>query len=202
MHYFRGITATRVGIFVALIFGAVTLLALGFQLAGYLNPELARVFYAAAFLLLVGSFIALFWRPHGRETPDEYFTQMEEWLHGPDAQLRQDDSVRLSAQERTIGILPGLSPDGKRRVIRFLHRHELIQVGTAIISLRHADLRRANLSSLGLQGVLITDANLSKADLSDAKFCNYKPTGADWERVDLTRFGRHISVTQRRLLPV
>ncbi len=54
------------------------------------------------FLLLVGSFIALFWRPHGRETPDEYFTQMEEWLHGPDAQLRQDDSVRVSAQERTI----------------------------------------------------------------------------------------------------
>jgi uncharacterized protein YjbI with pentapeptide repeats len=66
--------------------------------------------------------------------------------------------------------------------MRFLHRHDLIGVGTALISLNNADLRRANLSGLGLQGSLITDANLSKADLSDAKFCNYRPTGADWDR--------------------
>ena len=97
---------------------------------------------------------------------DRYFAQMEQWLRGPDAPLRQDDSVRVSAQERTIGILPGLSPDGKRRVVRFLHRHELIKVGTARISLAHADLSSANLSGLGLQDSLLTGANLRDANLS------------------------------------
>jgi hypothetical protein len=107
---------------------------------------------------------------------------MEQWLRGPDAPLRQDDSVRVSAQERTIGILPGLSPAGKRRVVRFLHRHELIKVGTARISLAHADLSSANLSGLGLQDSLLTGANLRDANLSDARLCHYEPTETDWQR--------------------
>ena len=113
---------------------------------------------------------------------DKYFAQMEQWLRGPEAPLRQDDSVRVSAQERTIGILPGLSPEGKRRVVRFLHRHELIKVGTARISLAHADLSSANLSGLGLQDSLLTGASLRDANLSDARLCHYEPTEADWQR--------------------
>jgi hypothetical protein len=116
---------------------------------------------------------------------DTYFAQMEQWLHGPDAPLNQkppNETIRISAQERTIGTLPGLSPDGKRRVVRFLHRHELIKVGTAIISLAHADLSLANLSGLALQDSLLNGANLRDANLSDAGLCHYEPTGADWQR--------------------
>jgi hypothetical protein len=125
------------------------------------------------------------WRRREQEALDEYFAKIEEWLHGPDAPLSQkppNERIRVSAQERTIGILPGLSPDGKRRVVRFLHRHELIKVGTAIISLAHADLSSANLSGLRLQDSLLTGANLRDANLSDARLCNFQPTDADWER--------------------
>jgi uncharacterized protein YjbI with pentapeptide repeats len=164
---------------------AVAVLGVGLQLGGVQNSIFAIICYVLAFFLFVGfltSVIRPRVQPDAQERLDAYFAQVEQWLHGPDAPLRQDDSVRVSAQERTVGILPRLSPEGKRSVLRFLHRHDLIGVGTALISLNNADLRRANLSGLGLQGSLITDANLSKADLSDAKFCNYRPTGADWDR--------------------
>jgi hypothetical protein len=192
VRIFRGITTTSVAIFLALMFGSVALLALGFQLAGYQNPILAGICYVLAFFLFAGSFVALFWnrlRPHEQEAQDAgldaYFAQMEQWLHGPDAPLNQsspDERIRVSAQERTIGILPGLSPHGKRRVVRFLHRHNLIKVGTATISLAHADLSSANLSGLALQDSLLNGANLRDANLSDAGLCHFGPTGADWQR--------------------
>src|SRR5215218_1706558 len=135
---------------------------------------------------------AIFWhrlrptpevREREQDTLDRYFAQMEQWLHGPDAPLRRDESVSVSAQERTLGILPGLSPDGKRRVIRFLHKHELIKVGTAIISLANTDLSRANLSGLRLTGSLLVKANLRNADLSDAGLCDYQAIGVDFQRM-------------------
>jgi hypothetical protein len=117
---------------------------------------------------------------------DAYLAQMEQWLHGPDAPLTQsppDERIRVSAQERTTGILPGLSPDGKRRVMRFLHRHELIKVGTAMISLANADLSRANLSGLRLTGALLVKANFRNADLTDAGLCDYQAIGVDFQRM-------------------
>jgi hypothetical protein len=160
----------------------------GLTVSGWVNLTTAFIAWGLMVPVTLG---AVFWHrlrptPEGREreqdTLDRYFAQMEQWLHGPDAPLRQDDSVRVSAQERTIGILPGLSSDGKRRVVRFLHRHELIKVETARISLAHADLSSANLSGLGLQDSLLTGANLRDANLSDASLCHYEPTEADWQR--------------------
>jgi uncharacterized protein YjbI with pentapeptide repeats len=82
-----------------------------------------------------------------------------------------------------LRILAGLNPDGKRRVMRFLHRHELIEVGTAIISLANADLSRANLSGRRLTGALLVKANLRNADLSDAGLCDYQAIGVDFQRM-------------------
>lgn len=61
MRIFQGITATKLSIFLALLFGAVALLALAFQLDGYQNPDLARVCYALAVVLSIGASAALFW---------------------------------------------------------------------------------------------------------------------------------------------
>lgn len=52
-------TSTQVGIFFALLFGAVGLLALGFQLGGYSNPDLAKACYVLAALCSTGALAAL-----------------------------------------------------------------------------------------------------------------------------------------------
>jgi hypothetical protein len=168
---------------------AIAMLGVGLQLGGVQSPILSYICYVVAFFLFAGFVISVV-RPRPaadtQQRLDDYFARMEQWLDGPDAPLSKsppDERIRVSAQERTIGILPGLSPDGKRRVMRFLHRHELIKVGTAIISLANADLSRANLSGLRLAGALLVKANFRNADLSDAGLCDYQAIGVDFQRM-------------------
>ena len=158
-------------------------------MSGWVNLTTAFIAWG---LMVPVTLAAIFWhrlwpasqvREHEQDALDRYFAQMEQWLHGPDAPLRQDDSVRVSAQERTLGILPGSSPDGKRRVMRFLHKHELIKVGTAMISLTNADLSKANLSGLRLTGALLVKVKFRNADLTDAGLCDYQAIGVDLQRM-------------------
>jgi hypothetical protein len=58
----RGITGTTLEIFLALLFGALAVLALGFQLGNYQNPNLIKYSYILAAILFVTSPVALFWR--------------------------------------------------------------------------------------------------------------------------------------------
>jgi hypothetical protein len=57
----RGITGTTLGIFLVLLFGALAVLALGFQLGNYQNPNLIKYCYILAAILFVTSPVALFW---------------------------------------------------------------------------------------------------------------------------------------------
>jgi len=135
------------------------------------------------------------WRE--QERLDVYFAQMKQWLHNTSAPLRQsslDPSIRASAQEDTARILRGLSPDGKREVVRFLHRQQLIKVGTAIISLAHADLGKADLSGLGLPDTALSYANLSNADLSDACLSNIQATETDIRKAAKRRATKMLAI--------
>ena len=168
---------------------AIAVLGVGLQLGGVQSPILSYICYVVAFFLFSGFVVSVLRSRPPADTEqrlDAYFARMEEWLHGPDAPLSTsppDERVRASAQERTLGILPGLNPDGKRSVMRFLYRHDLIKVGTALISLSNADLSRANLVGLRLAGSLLVKANLRKADLSDAGLCDYQAIGVDFQRM-------------------
>lgn len=127
-------------------------------------------------MLFVGAFVAFLWpkshsysepeTPEQRRRKDEYQewreqdaleayrTQMEQWLHDQSRPLRnleRDDEVRASAQERTLTVLERLGPNGKRNVLRFIHRHRLIVDGNAILSMDGADLSGANLSRMSRQ---------------------------------------------------
>ena len=124
------------------------------------------------------------WREH--DALEKYFAQMRQWLDDSDAPLDQlppEHPHHKSAQEDTTRILSRLSPGGKREVVSFLHRRDLIKVGSPIISLVRADLSSANLSGLGLREAEMSYANLRDADLSGAGLCDYLAIGVDYQRM-------------------
>jgi uncharacterized protein YjbI with pentapeptide repeats len=124
------------------------------------------------------------WREY--DALERYFAQMRRWLDDSDAPLQQlppEHPHHKSAQEDTMRILSRLSPGGKREVVSFLHRRDLIKVGNPIISLVGADLSSANLSGLGLREAEMSHANLRGADLSDAGLCDYQAIGVDLQRM-------------------
>lgn len=156
-------------------------------------PALAYVFgiLALAFGLgAIAAFVASWIRADGTQEPETqvehrrkdeyqewreqdaleaYRTQMEQWLHDQSRPLRnleRDDEVRASAQERTLTVLERLGPNGKRNVLRFIHRHRLIVDGNAILSMDGADLSGVNLSGMSLTDADLEGANLRGADLS------------------------------------
>ena len=177
------------------------MLGLGLQLGGVQSPILSYICYVVAFFLFCGYVVSLTrsrvganaqpelqvqdqWREH--DALEKYFAQMRQWLDDSDTPLDQlptEHPHHKSAQEDTTRILSRLSPGGKRDVVSFLHRRDLIKVGNPIISLVRADLSSANLSGLGLRSASMSYANLRDADLSDAGLCDYLATGADKMRM-------------------
>jgi uncharacterized protein YjbI with pentapeptide repeats len=124
------------------------------------------------------------WREH--DALERYFAQMRQWLDDSGAPLDQlppEHPHHKSAQEDTTRILSRLSPGGKREVVSFLHRRDLIKVGSPIISLVRADLSNANLSGIGLSEAEMSYANLRDADLSGAGLCDYLAIGVDYQRM-------------------
>jgi hypothetical protein len=99
-----------------------------------------------------------------QEALDAYAAQMNRWLHDQNRPLRglpQEDEVRTSAQEATLAILEKVGPEGKRRVMRYLHSQKLVEGENPIISLGDADLSGANLADMKLVGTNFKGANLS-----------------------------------------
>jgi hypothetical protein len=133
------------------------------------------------------------WRE--QDTLEKYFAEMRQRLDDNDTPLNQlppDRPALKSAQEDTKWILQRLSPEGKRKVVSFLHGRGLIRAGSPIISLVRADLSEANLSDLGLADAALSYANLSGADLSDSRLCVLQATEADKQRA---RRRRNANVT-------
>jgi uncharacterized protein YjbI with pentapeptide repeats len=199
VQIFRGLTVIKVGIFLALLFGAVTLLALGFQLGDYQNPDLAKVCYALAGIILVGAFVALFWpsksgsaqeletqeRRRRQDALDAYFNRMQQWLSDEDrplATLPHNEQRRMMARTRTLEVLRNQDPDGKRSVVRFLYEHELITKEQPVISLHGADVSGANLVDMDLRNINLSNVNLSGADMSRAKLMSLHVSSAAWVR--------------------
>jgi uncharacterized protein YjbI with pentapeptide repeats len=180
---------------------AVAVLGMGLQLGGVQSPILSYICYVVAFFLFCGCVVSLTrsrvgadaqpelevqeqWREH--DALEKYFAQMRQWLDDSDAPLDQlppEHPHHKSAQEDTTRILSRLSPGGKREVVSFLHRRDLIKVGSPIISLVRADLSSANLSGLGLREAEMSYAKLRNADLSGAGLCDYLAIGVDYQRM-------------------
>jgi hypothetical protein len=94
----------------------------------------------------------------------------------PLRQAKEGDEVRTLARARTLTVLARL--DGGRRkgsVMQFLYESGLITKEGGVVSLKGADLSRANLNL----------ANLSEADLSETDLNEASLIGADLRRADL-----------------
>jgi uncharacterized protein YjbI with pentapeptide repeats len=97
---------------------------------------------------------------------EEYLKQMSQLLRDKDGPLRQSeegDEVRSLARSWTLTVLPRLDGERKRSVLQFLYEANLIRRDACILSLREANLTKANLHGINLQR-----ANLRGADLQAA----------------------------------
>jgi hypothetical protein len=116
-----------------------------------------------------------------------------------DRNLRESQpgsDVREAARARTLAVLRRVGKNRKADVLLFLHDAGLIYKGKAIVDLRGADLRCADLSDARLNGselsgVDLSDANLNRTDLkwanlSDARLSRADLTGSDLTGVDLS----------------
>lgn len=114
------------------------------------------------------------WR--GQDALDSYLEQMQRWLddeNKPLLELPPEAPRRRLARTRTLEVLKRVGPDGKRSVLQFLHEQGLIKHSENVISMRDADLSRANLSGMSLTNTNLDYAILRDADLGHAKLCRY-----------------------------
>lgn len=96
---------------------------------------------------------------------------------GPLDQL-PSTQIKALARARTLRVLPRLDSVRKGRVVQFLWESGLISNASAIVDLRGAWLREADLSGASLpnaklsganlSGAMLNEADLSRADLADA----------------------------------
>jgi hypothetical protein len=103
------------------------------------------------------------------------------------------DEVQVVARARTLSALGELDPKRKGTLLTFLYEAKLINYGSAIISLKGAnlfetdlsvsgaDLSRADLRGANLQGATLNGTDLFETDLSDANL-----EGANLRNANLT----------------
>ena len=81
---------------------------------------------------------------------------------------QQDDEVRKIARVRTLTTLLVLNASRKGNVLQFLYESELIDKDNYIVDLYRADLKEAFLPMANLSGILLSGAQLGKANLIGA----------------------------------
>ena len=98
----------------------------------------------------------------------------------------QDETFRPLARSRTLVILEGLDPRGKRDVVRFLKEAGMIAVENPSVDLHSADLTDADLGGLDLSQSCLAGANLSKSNLASATISGSTLAHADLTGADLS----------------
>src|SRR5215212_3295955 len=96
-----------------------------------------------------------------------------------------DSDERVLAQARTLTILLALGPDRKRHPLKLVAQMHLIDKGSAVIQLPHADLNDANLKEITLVNVDLTDVDLRGAKLIGARLSETVLAEADLRGADL-----------------
>ncbi|HEX4213775.1 MAG TPA: pentapeptide repeat-containing protein [Candidatus Dormibacteraeota bacterium] len=99
-------------------------------------------------------------------------------------------AVREVARARTLIVLRAVGPADKGAVVQFLHDADLIDRGTRVIDLGHADLHGADLHearihAADLSGADLSGADLSGCDLSDGSLAETELAGANLRGADL-----------------
>jgi len=109
-----------------------------------------------------------------------------------DRKLRKTSSnsdERVLAQARTLTILLTLGPDRKRHPLKLVAQMHLIDKGSPVIKLPHADLNAANLAEVTLVNVDLTDIDLRGANLTGARLSGTVLAEADLRGAGLYIFG-------------
>jgi uncharacterized protein YjbI with pentapeptide repeats len=136
------------------------------------------------------------------EALQDYLDQMSSLLLREGRPLREANGgyeERTLARARTLTVLEGMDPSGKRAVIQFLSEAFLIQdegAGMPVVSLEEADLSGADLHFIDLRGAILWDTNLRDANLRDAELSDAELNDADLHGANL----RSVTVTINTLL--
>jgi len=80
----------------------------------------------------------------------------------------QQSETQAMIQERTLVILGHSTPKEKGKIIQTLHNAGLISIDTPLITLSHANLKRAHLVEAEINGANFVEANLQGANLVGA----------------------------------
>lgn len=119
---------------------------------------------------------------------EAYLDRMDELLLEKSLRTSNEgDEVRASARGRTITVLSRLGPNRKASVLKFIYEAGLINRGSAVVSLKDADLRGANLYAFKLVDADLGGANLSGANLSYADLSRAELTFTKFRRTNLRR---------------
>jgi hypothetical protein len=98
-----------------------------------------------------------------------YFSEMSRLLLEHELRESNEDSEQRSiARSRTLTTLRRLNSERKVALLLFLYESRLIEAKTTVVSLRGADLLKANLERANLTGANLQFANLVGANLKHA----------------------------------
>ena len=149
--------------------------------------DLFQFFVALSIPFAVVGMGAYFTASQAQDTAlQSYLDGMAKLLMDNDlANSEEGDEVRTLARAQTLTVLPSLDAEGKRSVVEFLHSSNLIGAKTPVITLTTADLSDADLMDARLAGADLMGARLPGADLVHADLREANLTHADLREADL-----------------